>query len=267
MEAGPRVMPLTPFQADIFKVISANRNPDSFIAGGIVINRNVSSARFSDDIDVFHDSAQAVGFSSDADAEALSQAGYNVSFLRRELTFHQAEVTRAGEIIRLDWAADSAFRFFPIVRDEILGFRLHDADAATNKVLAAVSRQKVRDFIDLMQLDRDYISLGVAVWGAAAKDEGYTPTTIMQELRRNSRINPATLGDVTLARPETALTLKADWLERFAAAEKLIASIPPEPIQCLYLDQNGQPARGEKFDSNWVPHFGSVKGAWPKIGD
>jgi hypothetical protein len=258
-------MPLTPFQAGIFKVISANRNPDSFVAGGIVINRDNRSARFSDDIDVFHDSANAVAASADADAEALRKAGYNVTFLRREATFQQAEVSRADDTIRLDWAADSAFRFFPIVKDEALGFRLHDADAATNKVLAAVGRQKVRDFIDLMQLDRDYISLGIAVWGASAKDEGYTSNLIMQELRRNSRINPVTLGEVTLAQPETAITLKADWLARFAAAEKLIATIPPEPICCLYLDRNGQPARGEVFDPSWVPHYGSVKGAWPKI--
>ncbi len=44
----------------------------------------------------------------------------------------------------------------------MLGYRLHDADAATNKVLAAVGRQMVRDFIDLMHLDRTYISLGIA---------------------------------------------------------------------------------------------------------
>ena len=258
-------MPLTPFQAGIFKVISANRNPDSYVAGGIVINRDDRSIRYSDDIDVFHDTAEAVAVGADADTEALRKAGYGVTFLRREATFHQADVSLADETIRLDWAADSAFRFFPIVKDEALGFRLHDADAATNKVLAAVNRQKVRDFIDLMQLDRDYISLGIAVWGAAAKDEGYTPNLIMQELRRNSRINPVTLGEVTLAQPETAATLKADWLERFAAAEKLIASIPPEPIRCLYLDGAGQPAQGKTFDPKWVPHFGSVKGAWPKL--
>ena len=46
-------MPLTSFQSDVFKVISANRNPDSFAAGGIVINRDRDSARYSDDIDLF----------------------------------------------------------------------------------------------------------------------------------------------------------------------------------------------------------------------
>jgi hypothetical protein len=147
----------------------------------------------------------------------------------------------------------------------VLGYRLHDADAATNKVLAAVGRQMVRDFIDLMHLDRTYISLGIAAWAAAAKDEGYTPLSVMQELRRNSLINPVTLGRVKLATPADAVALKAEWLDRFAAAEKLIATIPPEPIRCLYLDRTGQPARGEVFDPNWTKHFGSVGGAWPKI--
>jgi hypothetical protein len=87
----------------------------------------------------------------------------------------------------------------------------------------------------------------------------------MQELRRNSLINPATLGRVKLASPADAVALKTEWLNRFAVAEDLIATIPPEPIRCLYLDPSGQPARGEVFDSSWTPHFGSVGGAWPKI--
>jgi hypothetical protein len=258
-------MPITPFQAEVLKVIARNRNPDSYLAGGIVINRDSASARFSNDIDIFHATAQAVATSTDADAEALKASGFTVTFLRREETFQQADISRDGETVRLDWAADSSFRFFPIVPDELLGYRLHDADAATNKVLAAVNRQKVRDFIDLMQLDRTYISLGIAAWGAAAKDEGYTPLSVMQELRRNSLINPVTLGSVPLAGPADAVALKTQWLERFAAAEKLIATIPPEPIRCLYLDRTGQPARGDVFDPTWTPHFGSVGGAWPKI--
>jgi hypothetical protein len=145
-------MPLTQFQADVFKIIAAHRKPESYVAGGIVINRDVESFRFSDDIDLFHETSQEVIASAEKDVKALEKSGYEVVFLLREPTFHQASVTKDGESLRLDWAADSAFRFFPIVPDEVLGFRLHDADAATNKVLAAIGRNKVRDFIDLMQL-------------------------------------------------------------------------------------------------------------------
>ena len=248
-------MPLTPFQADVFKIISAHRNPDSYVAGEIVINRDDASSRYSEDIDLFHDTSAAVRTSAEMDAAALTAAGCEVRFSFREPTFHQASITKDGESVRLDWAADSAFRFFPIVQDEVLGFRLHDADAATNKVLAAIGRQKVRDFIDLIQLDRTYISLGVAVWAGAGKDEGYTPEMIMQELRRNSRINPVSLEGVTLVNPQTPVALKAEWLERFAKAEALMATFPPLPerIGCLYLDSNGHPARGDKFDPSWSP--------------
>ena len=72
---------------------------------------------------------------------------------------------------------------------------------------------------------------------------------------------------VTMAHPQNPVALKAEWLERFAAAEALIASFPSEPLGCLYLDARGKPARGKTFDPTWVPHYGSVKGSWPKIGE
>ena len=258
-------MPLTSFQAEVFNVISAHRNPDSYVAGGIVIQRDADSSRYSDDIDLFHDTSQAVSASVRQDTEALTRAGYEIEFSTQEPTYYQASVARQGESLRLDWAADSAFRFFPIVPDGVLGFRLHDADAATNKVLAAIGRQKVRDFIDLMHLDKTYISLGVAVWAAAGKDEGYTPEMIMQELRRNCRINPVSMEGVTLVHPQNPVALKMEWLERFAAAEVLINSFPPDFLGCLYIDQSGRPARGVTFDPAWKPHPGSVKGAWPEL--
>ena len=260
-------MPLTQFQAEVFKVIASHRNPDSFVAGGVVINRDPKSARFSDDIDLFHETSAALEASAEMDAEALRKSGFVVNFKKRYETFFQASVTRGEEAVRLDWAADSAFRYFPVVPDKVLGFRLHDADAATNKVLAAAGRQQIRDFVDLLQLDRTYISLGVAVWAAAGKYEGFTPDLIMGELRRNCLINPATIGKVSFVHPQTALTLKKELLERFDAAEALISTIPNEPLRCLYLDRTGQPVRGSVFDSSWTPHYGSVKGAWPKIAE
>ena len=260
-------MPLTQFQTDVFKIISANRNPDSYVAGGIVIHREATSSRYSKDIDLFHDTSEAVVASAKLDEVALQQAGYEVKFSMENPTFHRASVTKDGQKVRLEWAADSAFRFFPIVEDKILGYRLHDADVATNKVLAAAGREKVRDFIDLIQLDRTYVSLGVAIWAASGKDEGYTPELVIDQLRRHSRINPASIGNVVLAYPADAVALKSEWVKCLLAAEALLASFPADPLGCLYLDQSGQPARGEVFDPSWVPHHGCVKGAWPKIGD
>ncbi len=111
MESRRDLMPLTSFQVQIFQTIAANRNPDSFAAGGIVIHRHENSTRFSDDIDIFQHTAQAVEASADADARTLTDAGYGVEFLRKEKTFQQAIVRRGDDYVRIDWAADSAYRF------------------------------------------------------------------------------------------------------------------------------------------------------------
>ena len=46
-------MPLTPFQREVARVLATNRNPESHIAGGAVINRGESGLRISDDLDIW----------------------------------------------------------------------------------------------------------------------------------------------------------------------------------------------------------------------
>jgi hypothetical protein len=45
----------------------------------------------------------------------------------------------------MEWARDSAFRFFPLVENSELGLVLHPFDLAVNKVLALVGRGEARD--------------------------------------------------------------------------------------------------------------------------
>ncbi|HMC66943.1 MAG TPA: hypothetical protein VKI65_18545 [Gemmataceae bacterium] len=54
-------MPLTPLQKDVLRVLASNRNPESHVAGGAVINRLAGSPRYSADLDLFHDVAERVG--------------------------------------------------------------------------------------------------------------------------------------------------------------------------------------------------------------
>ena len=121
-------------------MITANRSPASHFAGGLVLNAADDSARFSHDFDIFHEAAEAVQRSSEADAALLRAHGYTVTPLHSPWegasTFRKARIERDGGSVEIDWAADSAFRFFPIERDPLLGWRLHLFDAATNKALA-----------------------------------------------------------------------------------------------------------------------------------
>jgi hypothetical protein len=60
-------MPLTDFQAEVLRVIAGNRSIGSHVAGGVALNAAPGSARFSEDIDLFHDAGEAVATASEQD--------------------------------------------------------------------------------------------------------------------------------------------------------------------------------------------------------
>ena len=101
-------MPLTVFQKRVARTLAANRSPDSHVAGGAVINRGEAALRYSNDLDIFHDAAESVAASADADVETLLGAGYSVKWVPRTGTLRQAEVTQETDRLRLDWSSDSA---------------------------------------------------------------------------------------------------------------------------------------------------------------
>lgn len=142
-------MPRTAFQRDVAHLLAAHRNPDSHLAGGAVINRADASIRYSNDFDIFHDVAESVAASAEADAHALRAAGHAVAWTLRQEGFFRAEVSRGEDRRRLDWSHDSAFRFFPVEPDDLFGYCLHRADLAVNKVLALAGRTEFRDFLDM----------------------------------------------------------------------------------------------------------------------
>ena len=86
---------------------------ESYVAGGTALNALLAGRRLSRDIDVFHDSADAVAASWESDRRLLTDAGLAVSLLRERPSFVEAEVTDGRDAVRLDWVRDSAFRFSP----------------------------------------------------------------------------------------------------------------------------------------------------------
>jgi hypothetical protein len=138
-------MPLTALQKDVLAVLAANRSEESHFAGGVVINAADDSARFSHDFDIFHELAEEVTRASNQDVENLRNAGFAFRrFPARVNGRRNADFVRPRSIrlqsVEIDWAADSAFRFFPIERDSQLGWRLHLFDLATNKALTLSAR-------------------------------------------------------------------------------------------------------------------------------
>ncbi len=116
-------MPLTPFQSEVLGVLAANRREESYFAGGMVLHASPNSARYSHDFDIFHEAADEVTRASEADSASLRAVGLTVEPQRGDwtehATFRKAKVYRGTDSVGIDWAADSAFRFFPIELDPV----------------------------------------------------------------------------------------------------------------------------------------------------
>ena len=129
-------MALTEFQRAICRLLARRRieGGESYVAGGVALNEALQLSRISRDIDLFHDTIEAVGASWTADRGVLQDAGLEVRLLRERPAYVEAEVRGPNETVLIEWARDSAFRFFPLVTHADLGLTLHPFDLATNKV-------------------------------------------------------------------------------------------------------------------------------------
>ncbi|MDQ6621882.1 MAG: nucleotidyl transferase AbiEii/AbiGii toxin family protein [Verrucomicrobiota bacterium] len=257
-------MPLTDFQRDVFRLLASHRHPDSYVAGATPLHRQADSPRFSEDIDIFHDAEEAVARAAENDLRVLAENGYQIERTLITPAFQRAGIRKQNEVLKLEWAVDSAFRFFPVQPDDDFGFTLHIADLATNKILALAGRWEARDFIDTLYLHRTYAQLGLLAWAAAGKDPGLTPLFILEQAARFNRLNAdelaAVLGSGKLDLPK----MKADWLRMLDSAQRIIRSLPTEDMGCFYLGP-GNTAVDPGSHPNATRHFASVGGALPHV--
>jgi hypothetical protein len=261
-------MPLSQIQSEILRLIAANRNPDSYLAGATVIHRTERTPRFSQDIDLFHDRQENILHYAEQDANTLLEAGYGLSWQQRLPTFCRAVVTSGTSQLKIEWAQDSAFRFFPLQQDPCCGYRLHDADAATNKMLALAGRNEVRDFVDILHLHDHYLSLGTLCWAACGKDPGFTPDFLLDHAARHVAYTRQDIDRLELREPLDIHELKRKWIGAAEDARELITKLPPEEAGCLYLNADGNPVNPDITSAEFFAltrHQGSLRGAWPVI--
>lgn len=262
-------MPLTAFQREVFVTLRRSRSPESFVFGATVLNAAERTPRYSRDIDLCHDLEAAVAQSASADAAALTAAGYSVAWQLRQPMFHRATVSRHEDSVKLEWVYDSAFRFYTVEPDDELGWRLHFADAATNKLLALAGRAEPRDFVDAVHLHTTYLSLGALAWAAAGKDEGLNPCLILELADRFAHYRQVDIDALHLAKPLSLPELKAQWITAISEGRRLVESLPAEEVGCLYLDprtlQAVNPAPLTASFAALIRHRGSIGGSWPVI--
>jgi hypothetical protein len=76
----PHAVPITKFQSSVLRLLAAHRSPDSYVAGGVAINRD--GPRISANIDIFHDSVARLEAAVKTDDAALTTGGYQVTCRR-----------------------------------------------------------------------------------------------------------------------------------------------------------------------------------------
>ncbi len=268
-------MALTQLQRAVCRLIAGNRirSGESYVAGGVALIEAIGAARISRDIDLFHDTDQAVDAAWDADRRSLEASGFGLRVLRERPSFVEAEVQRSGDTVILQWARDSAYRFFPLVEHADLGLVLHPFDLATNKVLALVGRVEVRDWIDLLECCRHIQPLGYLAWAACGKDPGFSPAGILEQAARTVRYSRVEIETLSFDGPvPDPAELSKTWHALLDEARVIVASLPAEEAGKCVLTRDGAlvqagPAalQTSLAASEIVFHEGRIRGALPQL--
>lgn len=260
-------MPLTSFQQAVAHLLSTQRSPDSYLAGGAALHLEPNSIRYSNDLDYFNDSTERVASAFAMDRKTLEDAGYEVEVIIERNGFVRTLVHRNTESTKVEWVHDTAWRFLPAIRSDVAGYSLHPIDLAINKLLALVGRDEPRDFLDTLHVDEHILCLGALIWASAGKDPGFTPPMLLGMLRRRGRYHPEDFARLKLVRQPSLPALKQRWLTALDQADEFLASRTPNEIGCLYYSPSlGRFPRIPDQASDLVLHFGRPGGALPLVG-
>lgn len=234
-------MALTRLQSEILRLLAENRSSSSYLAGGLMLNRNWE--RQSDDIDIFQDTDEQITEAALADLAAIEKAGYRV---HKDVLIYgcvEATISDGTASTVMQWMSESRRRFFPLVKDREWGARLHHADLAVNKVLAAAARSKARDVADLIAIGRYYCPLGPLILAAAGKPPNFSPRKTIDEIRRRAlSIAAEDFASIKGLPPDWSAALIRDEITRLLDdADRYIMKAPPDLVGVLAVDEKQTP--------------------------
>lgn len=237
------------------------------------LNETLAGTRLSRDVDVFHDTTEALDATWRADRLLLEENSYGLEVLRERPGFVEVVIRRDDQSVEMQWVRDSAFRFFPLAPHPDLSLTLHPFDLATNKVLALVGHVEVRDWIDTLTCHQKVAPLGLLVWAACGKDEGWNPQLIVDEANRTAHYSRDEILELDWnGAPPDFLLLKTQWRQAVSEARQIIKVLPPEDVGKAVLNEQNVPFLGtlHKLESaldhgNLAFHAGHIGGAWPEI--
>jgi hypothetical protein len=197
--------------------------------------------RLTDDEDLFHSDNVDVPSVAERDIAALRAAGLAVDVLRPHQGLVEAVVSKEGEGgTRVQWVQSGAWNFFQPVPDELFGWRLHMADLAVNKALAAGGRRQVRDYADLALIHRHIIPLWHACWAAPGKDESWSPMSLVEKIAATIGFRQAEFdAEMVTTTPVRAADVLKTVREAIEQAREIIRRLPPEHAGKFFVDDKG----------------------------
>ena len=268
-------MALSDIQRQVCRLLARQRvaSGESYVAGGTALNEALAAERVSRDIDLFHDSDVALDASWRKDRETLLDAGYELRVVRDRPGLVEARVVKGSDEVLVEWARDSAFRFFPLMEHADFGLVLHPFDLATNKVLALAGRLEPRDWVDVIISSERLQPLGYLAWAACGKDPGFGPMSILHEAGRASRYSQEELAGLAFAgTPPDAADLGRRWPRALDEATRAVEALPPSDVGTAVLSASGQLFQGSPeavaaaiTAGDLLFHPGRIKGAFPTV--
>jgi hypothetical protein len=268
-------MALTAIQRDVCRLLAEARKQsgESYLAGGAALGAVLGLTRVSRDLDIFHDTVEAVARSWERDRRLLDASEYRMTLLRERPGYVEAVIEKDSRRLVLEWSRDSAFRFFPLVEHEEFGLMLHPFDLATNKVLALVGRLEPRDWVDVLAAHERLQPLGYLAWAAAGKDPGFTAAGILEHAGRSSRYTQEEIDSLAFEGPSpSAGELSRHWHEALAQARMIVGRLPADQHGTALIATDSGLFRGGLTEldaalskSELRFHPGRVGGAWPTV--
>lgn len=267
-------MAVTAFQSKVLRLIAHRRieGGETYVAGGLALNHQLGRPRVSSDIDVFNSTYEALERAADCDCAILEKAGYRLDVIRKRDFIVEVCVSDGNDKTDLQWVLDSAYRFFPLIEDELLGLTLHPFDLATNKLLALAGRRVPRDWVDTITCSEDIQPLGLLAWAANGKDIGLTPLYILEMAMRTHYSEEEFAVAIANHADYSVSDLSAKWHEMIWKARETVRLLPVDHVGEAVMNKDGTLFNGT--DGELVAalkagsvefHKGRIGGAWPRI--
>ena len=258
-------MPLSRIQQEILSLIASQRDAESYVAGSSPLNRHLP--RLSSDIDIFHDREARVTVAAEKDAAILARHGFSLEWQRRDRSIYTAVIFKSGETTKVDWVADSDFRFFPTVPDETFGYILHPVDLAMNKVQAAGGRRELRDVVDVVTVHENVLPLGAVVWAAVEKSPGLTPEGLIAEIRRNANYPVVDWKRLASTEPFDPLVVMPRLRAALDEADAFVMRMPSSHAGLLFVKDSKVVQPDPDHLDEYQTHAGERRGHWPSSAE